>query len=99
MKQRRVVFVLDETGKQIARGKHGQGPFEASQQGIPFADKVILPFERLADGHEVVVCFRKKGERPLKASSGRRKDNNKSLVLISANRLQQLKRQHGLIPD
>ena len=96
---RRLVFVLNSEGKQIARGMHSQLPFENAETGAEFIDKVFLPNERLENGSQVIVCFRLKGKPPIKASSGNRRDYDQSLILLDRDRLKQLKAELAIKDD
>ena len=87
---RRLVFVLDQDDKQIARGVHNQKPFRRAVVGQEFLDDVFVPYSSLKNAASVVVCFREKGEIGLRASMGRRKQRNKQLVLLDHAEIQAL---------
>lgn len=91
LQHRRLVFVINEHGKQVARGMHSQAPFENAELGMEFVDKIFLPIDRLKQGHEVIICFRIKGEPPIRALSGNRRSYNQQLILLDPLRLAEMK--------
>ena len=89
---RRLVFVLDKNGKQIARGMHNQKPFTSAMVGKEFQDEVLIPYSKLRNAAYVVVCFREKGYPGLIANRGERLQRGKQLVLLNQQDIKKLLR-------
>ncbi len=87
MEHRRLVQIVDNDGKQIARGQHNQDAVGQALPGQSFVDVAYVRLDQMQDDREVVVRFRDKVRPSLFINKGRRRMGNRVLVLLNAKEL------------